>query len=203
MVHGDAAVSGQGVVYESLEMQDLVDYTTGGIIHIVLNNQIGFTTNPKQSRSSYYCTEIAKVVDSPVLHVNGDEPDILDRCMKIAVAYRNKFKKDFFIDIIGYRRHGHNEQDQPTFTQPLMYEKIKHKHSVYETYSKKLLEKGVVTVKDLNELKQLYTSQYEEDYKKVIADKHDHFKQDELEITKIRNPNNPEKKTGVSKVTLG
>jgi 2-oxoglutarate dehydrogenase E1 component len=102
-------------------MQDLVDYSTGGIVHIVMNNQVGFTTNPIQSRSSYYCTEIAKVVDAPILHVNADEPDLLDGCMKVAVEYRQKFKKDIFIDIIGYRRFGHNEQDQPFFTQPKMY----------------------------------------------------------------------------------
>ena len=89
-------------------MFDLNDMSTGGIIHIVLNNQVGFTTNPNQSRSSYYCTEIAKVVGSPVLHINADEPDVLDRCMRIAMAYRNKFKKDIYIDIIGYRRYGHN-----------------------------------------------------------------------------------------------
>lgn len=120
-------------------MQDLVDYTPGGIIHIVLNNQIGFTTPPKQSRSSYYCTEVAKVMDCPIIHVNGDEPDLLDRCMQIAVEYRYKFKKDIFIDIVGYRRHGHNEQDQPTFTQPLMYNKIKNKKNVFETYCEKLI----------------------------------------------------------------
>lgn len=102
-------------------MQDLRDYSVGGIIHLVLNNQIGFTTNPRQSRSAFYCTEIAKSIDVPVLHVNADEPDLIDKCVKIAVAYRAKFKKDFFVDIVGYRRHGHNEQDQPNFTQPLMY----------------------------------------------------------------------------------
>ena len=121
VVHGDAAICGQGVVYEAIQLEDLVDYGTGGIIHIVFNNQIGFTTLPTQDRSSYYCTEIAKVINAPVLHVNADVPDVLDKCIKIAVAYRQKFKKDIFVDIIGYRRYGHNEQDQPNFTQPIMY----------------------------------------------------------------------------------
>ena len=139
LIHGDAAVAGQGIVYESLEMQDLVDYSTGGVIHIVMNNQVGFTTNPWQSRSSHYCTEIAKVIGAPVLHINADEPDILDGCMQVAVEYRQKFKKDIFIDIVGYRRFGHNEQDQPFFTQPKMYEKIKNHPSVFELYSKKCI----------------------------------------------------------------
>ena len=113
-------------------MHDLNDYTTGGVIHLVMNNQIGFTTNPSQGRSSYYCTEIAKVIGVPVFHVNANEPALLDRCIRIAVAYRQKFKKDIFIDIVGFRRYGHNEQDQPSFTQPLMYEKIKKKATVYD-----------------------------------------------------------------------
>jgi 2-oxoglutarate dehydrogenase E1 component len=108
VVHGDAALAGQGIVYESLQLQDLVDYTTGGVIHIVMNNQVGFTTNPWQSRSSFYCTEIAKVIGAPIIHVNADEPDLLDHCMQVAVQYRQKFKKDIFIDIVGYRRFGHN-----------------------------------------------------------------------------------------------
>ncbi|CAM6002115.1 unnamed protein product [Sphagnum balticum] len=134
LIHGDAAIAGQGIVSESLGFQDLVDYTTGGIIHIVLNNQIGFTTDPYQGRSSYYCTEIAKAVDAPVIHVNGDEPDILDYSMRIAVAYRQKFKKDIFIDIIGYRRHGHNEQDQPNFTQPKIHALISDQKRDVEKY---------------------------------------------------------------------
>lgn len=108
IIHGDAAVAGQGVVYESIEMQDLKDYTTGGIIHIVMNNQIGFTTDPHQARSTYYCTEVAKVVGAPVFHVNADEPHLVDKCMEIAYEYRHKFNKDIFIDIVGYRKYGHN-----------------------------------------------------------------------------------------------
>lgn len=118
LIHGDAAIVGQGIVYECVEMQDLKNYTPKGIIHIVMNNQIGFTTNPEQGRSSYYCTEVAKVIGAPVFHVNANEPAILDRCIQIAIEYLFKFKKDIFIDIIGYRRYVHNEQDQSAFTQP-------------------------------------------------------------------------------------
>ena len=145
LIHGDAALAGQGIVYESLQLQDLVDYTTGGIIHIVMNNQVGFTTNPWQSRSSFHCTEIAKVIGAPIIHVNADEPDLLDHCMQIAVQYRQKFKKDIFIDIVGYRRFGHNEQDQPFFTQPKMYEKIKNHQSVFDKYSEKCIQTGALT----------------------------------------------------------
>lgn len=112
VIHGDAAIAGQGVVYESIEFEDLVDYGTGGVIHLVFNNQIGFTTLPKQDRSSYYCTEIAKIINAPVIHVNADVPDVLDKCVKIAIAFRQKFNKDFFMDVIGCRRYNHNEQDQ-------------------------------------------------------------------------------------------
>lgn len=176
MIHGDAAVAGQGVVWESLGFQDLVDYSPGGIIHIVINNQIGFTTNPSQSRSSYYCTEVAKAVDAPVIHVNADKPDILDKCMKIAVEYRQKFKKDIFIDIVGYRRYGHNEQDMPNFTQPLMYDKIKNHPNVFELYSQKLIQKGVIDAQGIKALHAEFTQHYEADYKKVISDQFDHFK---------------------------
>lgn len=131
LIHGDAAMSGQGIMYEAAQIQDLKDYTPKGIIHIVMNNQIGFTTGPSQGRSSYYCTEVAKVIGAPVFHVNADEPAFLDRCIRIAVEYRFKFKKDIFIDIVGYRRYGHNEQDQPFFTQPKMYQIIKNKPTLY------------------------------------------------------------------------
>ena len=111
LIHCDAAITGQGILYESLQFQGLIDYTTGGLIHIVMNNQVGFTTPPWQGRSSYYCTEIAKSIGAPVLHINADDPDLLDGCMQVAVAYKQKFKKDIFIDIVGYRKFGHTEQD--------------------------------------------------------------------------------------------
>lgn len=142
-------------------------------------------------------------MDAPVIHVNGDEPDILDKCMKIAVAYRQKFQKDIFIDIVGYRRYGHNEQDQPNFTQPLMYDRIKNKPNVYDTYSNKLLSKGVVTQEELKTIKDAFTKQYEEDYLKVISDKHDSFPVEELPINKINPPTLWGSTTGVPQKVLG
>ena len=121
VIHGDAAVCGQGIVYESLQMQDLIDYTSGGIVHVVENNQIGFTTLPTDQRSTLYCTDIAKTTQCPVFHVNADEPELVDKVMKLALDFRMAFNKDVFVDIVGYRRYGHNELDQPAFTQPLMY----------------------------------------------------------------------------------
>ena len=115
IIHGDAAVAGQGVVYECLQMSYPEHYDVNGVIHIVANNQIGFTTTPAEARTGLYCTNVAKSIQAPIIHVNSDEPELVSKCIKLAVAYRQKFKKDIFIDIIGYRRYGHNEQDQPAF----------------------------------------------------------------------------------------
>lgn len=121
IVHGDASVAGQGVVYEHLQMQQLKNYRVGGSIHFVVNNQIGFTTTPAEDRSTLYCTDIALSQDCPVFHVNADDVESVIKASKIAAEYRQKFKKDVFIDLQGYRKFGHNELDQPMFTQPLMY----------------------------------------------------------------------------------
>jgi len=180
-----------------------VDYGTGGVIHIVFNNQIGFTTLPNQDRSSYYCTEIAKIINAPVIHVNADVPDILDKCVKIAVSFRQKFHKDFFIDIIGYRRFGHNEQDQPNFTQPIMYDKIKNHPTSYEIFSKQLLERGVVTQEYIDNLRDDHLRKYDEDYKKVLAEKFDPIPpQYENPSSKIRPPTIWGSSTGVPKDVL-
>lgn len=200
LIHGDAAIAGQGIVYESAEMQDLKDYTPKGIIHIVMNNQIGFTTNPNQARSSYYCTEIAKVIGAPVFHVNANEPDVLDRCMRIAVEYRFRFKKDIFIDIVGFRRYGHNEQDQPFFTQPKMYEIIKNKPTLYEYYTAKLIEKGFLTKEEIDAKRNTYIKKYEEDYEKVLHEKYDKFTQEELALRTLKPVQTSS--TGVSKNVL-
>ncbi len=122
LIHGDAALAGQGVVYECLQMAYLNHYSNYGVIHVVANNQIGFTTTPAEARSSLYCTDVAKAIQAPIIHVNADEPEMVSEVMKIAVEYRQTFNKDIFIDVIGYRRYGHNEQDQPAFTQPMMYQ---------------------------------------------------------------------------------
>lgn len=125
LLHGDAAFCGQGVVFETMHLSDLPDYTTHGTIHIVANNQIGFTTDPRHSRSSPYCTDVARVVNAPIFHVNGDDPEAVMHVCNIAAEWRATFHKDVVIDIVSYRRNGHNEIDEPMFTQPLMYRRIK------------------------------------------------------------------------------
>jgi 2-oxoglutarate dehydrogenase E1 component len=124
LIHGDAAFAGQGVVYESLQFENLPNYSVGGTIHVVVNNQIGFTTTPHKSRSGLYCTDVAKCVDAPIFHVNADSMEDVRKVFRIAAEYRQKFHEDVVVDLIGYRKFGHNELDQPMFTQPLMYKKI-------------------------------------------------------------------------------
>lgn len=145
LVHGDAAFMGQGVVVETLNLSQLPAYETGGTIHIITNNQIGFTTNPEEGRSCTYSSGIAKVVRAPVLHVNADDPEAVIWCGMLAVEYRQTFKRDIVIDLIGYRRHGHNETDEPAFTQPLMYRKIAAHPTVLTSYAAKLLDNGTVS----------------------------------------------------------
>ncbi|XP_070070536.1 2-oxoglutarate dehydrogenase-like, mitochondrial isoform X2 [Drosophila takahashii] len=145
IIHGDASFSGQGVVYESMHLSDLPNYTTYGTIHIVSNNQVGFTTDPRFSRSSRYCTDVAKVVMAPIFHVNADDPEACIQCSRIAADYRNEFKKDVVIDIVGYRRNGHNEADEPMFTQPLMYQRIRKLKPCLLLYAEKLIKEGVLT----------------------------------------------------------
>lgn len=124
IIHGDASFAGQGVVYETMQMQSLNNYSVGGTLHIIVNNQIGFTTYPYMSRSGTYCSDLAKSIDAPIFHVNADSMDDVAKVFKIAAKYRQTFKHDVIIDLIGYRRSGHNELDQPAFTQPLMYKKV-------------------------------------------------------------------------------
>lgn len=146
LLHGDAAFSGQGVVAESLVLSTLEGYTTGGIMHIVVNNQVGFTTLPKDGRLGRYCTEFAKIIQAPVIHVNGDDVEKILMVAKMAESYRHKFQKDIIIDVICYRKYGHNEGDEPMFTQPVMYEKIKHKKSSVELYGEFLSQSGVLPI---------------------------------------------------------
>lgn len=124
LVHGDAAFAGQGVVFESLQMQDLKNYKVGGTIHIIINNQVGFTTAPGKARSGHYCTDVAKSIGAPIFHVNADSLEDVSKVFQLAAEYRQKFGKDIVIDLIGYRKMGHNELDQPAFTNPLMYKVI-------------------------------------------------------------------------------
>uniref|UniRef100_A0A1I7XCQ8 2-oxoglutarate dehydrogenase, mitochondrial n=1 Tax=Heterorhabditis bacteriophora TaxID=37862 RepID=A0A1I7XCQ8_HETBA len=143
LMHGDAAFSGQGVVMETFNLDDLPSYTTHGAIHIVVNNQIGFTTDPRSSRSSPYCTDVGRVVGCPIFHVNVDDPEAVMHVCNVASDWRKTFKKDVIIDLVCYRRHGHNELDEPMFTQPLMYQKIKQTVTALEKYQEKIITEGV------------------------------------------------------------
>ncbi|MFZ9660429.1 MAG: 2-oxoglutarate dehydrogenase E1 component [Chitinophagaceae bacterium] len=163
LIHGDASVAGQGIVYEILQMSKLEGYHTGGTIHFVINNQIGFTTDFEDARSSDYCTSLAAMIQAPVLHVNGDDPEAVVRCVEIAARYRQQFQSDVFIDMVCYRRHGHNEGDDPKFTQPHLYELIEKHQNPREVYTQFLLENGEPDAKDLaKEMEQKFWADLQE-----------------------------------------
>lgn len=151
LVHGDAAFAGQGVVAETLNLSKLKGYRTGGTVHIVVNNGIGFTTSPKDARSSHYATDVAKMVQSPIFHVNAEDPEAAVRVIELALAFRNAFKEDVVVDLICYRKHGHNEGDDPSYTQPLMYTRIKDKRNVRKLYTEALVNRGDITIKEAEE----------------------------------------------------
>jgi len=148
VLHGDAAFAGQGIVAETFDFSDLKGYKTGGTIHVIVNNQIGFTTSPNYSRSSPYCTDVAKMVMAPIFHVNGDDPESVVHVARIATEFRQKFRCDVVLDVICYRRFGHNEGDEPAFTQPLMYQEIAQHKSISNIYAKKLISEGVISEND-------------------------------------------------------
>jgi 2-oxoglutarate dehydrogenase E1 component len=148
LMHGDAAFAGQGVVAETLNLSQLQGYRTGGTIHIIVNNQVGFTTSPRYSRSSYYSTDVARMVQAPIFHVNGDDPEAVVRVARMAFQYREQFHKDVVIDMVCYRRRGHNEADDPSLTQPLMYSIIDQKRSVRKSYTEALIGRGDITVEE-------------------------------------------------------
>jgi 2-oxoglutarate dehydrogenase E1 component len=144
VIHGDAAIAGQGIVYEVAQMSKLPGYKTGGTLHLVINNQVGFTTNYLEGRSSTYCTDVAKTVLAPVFHVNADDPEAVVRVIEIAMEYRQQFGEDVYVDLLGYRKHGHNEGDEPRFTQPLLYKVIDKHPDPYQLYKQRLLHEGEI-----------------------------------------------------------
>ena len=160
LIHGDAAIAGQGVVAETFAMSQLRGFRTGGTIHFVINNQIGFTTMPHYGRSAPYCTEIAKIVQAPIFHVNGDDPEAVVHVCRLAAEFRNKFKTDIIVDMFCYRRAGHNEMDLPEFTQPLMYQKIKAHKTTLKIYEKKLIDEKIISIED--------SKKFEEEYKNFL-----------------------------------
>ncbi|HEX7926843.1 MAG TPA: 2-oxoglutarate dehydrogenase E1 component, partial [bacterium] len=159
LMHGDAAFAGQGIVPETLNLSQLEGYKTGGTIHIIVNNQIGFTTSPRHSRSFPYPSDVSKMLGVPVLHVNGDDPEAVLHVIKLAVGFRQFFHTDIVIDLVYYRRHGHNETDEPSFTQPLMYKYIKERPPTLELYGKKLVEQGMLTSAEVAEVANVYRKQ--------------------------------------------
>ena len=161
LVHGDAAFAGQGVVAETLNLSQLRGYRTGGTVHVVINNQVGFTTSPAAARSTLYATDVARMISAPIFHVNGDDPEACVRVAKIAMDYRRDFKKDVVIDLICYRRRGHQEADNPSFTQPVMYDIIDNKRSVRKLYTEALVGRGDITLDDAEEALRDFQSQLE------------------------------------------
>ena len=148
LLHGDAAFAGQGVVAETLNLSGLAGYRTGGTVHIVINNQLGFTTAPEAARTSVYPTDVAKMVQAPIFHVNGDDPEACVRAARLAFGFRQAFHKDVVIDMVCYRRHGHNEGDDPSYTQPLMYALIEAKRSVRKLYTESLVRRGDISLEE-------------------------------------------------------
>lgn len=161
LIHGDAALAGQGVVFETIQMEDLYDYTTGGVIHLVANNNIGFTTTPREARSGLFPTEIAKSISAPIIHVNGDCPEEVDWVSRLAVDWRKEFGKSIFIDIIGYRRYGHNELDEPLFTNPKMYQIISKHTPTYDLYQQKLISENIMSKEEAETITSDLLSEYD------------------------------------------
>ncbi len=169
LIHGDAAFAGQGVVAETLNLSQLRGYTTGGTIHLVINNQIGFTTTSDDARSSTYATDVARMIQAPIFHVNGDDPESCVRIIRLALDFRQVFNKDVVIDLLCYRVHGHNEGDEPTYTQPLLYKKIEGKRSVRKLYTELLLRRGEMMPDEAEQMLDDYRSQLQEAFNRVKA----------------------------------
>ena len=162
LLHGDAAFAGQGIVMETLNLAGLKGYRTGGTIHIIINNQIGFTTSPEAGRSTIYSTDVARMTQLPIFHINGDDPEAAYRALKIALDYRQEFNKDVVLDLVGFRRLGHNETDEPSYTQPLMYARVKAHPGVRTLYAQRLIKEGVYTEDEVNALIEERVRRYED-----------------------------------------
>tara|TARA_E500000331_G_C17247535_1_gene709672 strand:+ start:1 stop:2139 length:2139 start_codon:yes stop_codon:yes gene_type:complete len=173
LIHGDAAFSGQGLVPETLDLSELKGYRIGGTIHFIINNQIGFTTNPVNARSGPYCSDVALMIQAPILHVNGDDPEAVVHAARIAIEFRQKFNKDIVVDMFCYRRHGHNEGDEPAFTQPTMYKAISDHPSTREIYSKKLIKEKLISKEESEKYLLDWYARLEEEYKKANSYKPD------------------------------
>src|SRR2546425_10883249 len=162
LLHGDAAFAGQGIVMETLQLAQLRGYRPGGTIHIIINNQIGFTTSPEAGRSSIYSTDVARMTQLPIFHINGDDPDAAYRTMRIALDYRQKYKKDVVLDVVGFRRLGHNETDEPSYTQPLMYHRVKEHPGVRAKYATQLIREGLTDEDGVDQLIEERVRRYED-----------------------------------------
>ena len=179
ILHGDASVAGQGIVYETLQMSKLKGYAVGGSIHFVINNQIGFTTDFEDARSSHYCDSVAKTVEAPIIQVNGDDPEAVVYAVELAVEFRQKFKEDIFIDMVCYRKYGHNEGDEPRYTQPHLYGLITKHKNPRELYLDQLMTSGKIETKLATEMI--------EDYKQLLSDRFNNVRQKEMPV-KIKGP---------------
>jgi 2-oxoglutarate dehydrogenase E1 component len=204
VMHGDAAFAGQGLVYETLAMSQLIGYRTGGTIHVITNNQIGFTTVPAHAYSGLYCTDVAKSIQAPILHVNGDNPEAVVWCAQFAAEFRQEFACDFVLDIVCYRRHGHNETDEPAFTQPIMYKAIKDLKTTRTLYAEKLVAEGVLSQADAAGMWDGLMAKMEESY--AVAKEYKPNKADWLEghWSGLKQPDDQAEWTdGPTAVTLG
>ena len=201
VIHGDAAIATQGIVYEVIQMSQLPGYKTGGTIHLVINNQVGFTTNYLEARSSTYCTDVAKVTRSPVFHVNGDDVEAIVFTVKLAMEFRQKFHADVFIDILCYRKYGHNEGDEPRFTQPLLYKAIEKHRNPRDIYADRLAETGVMNPEETSKLNQEFDQYLEEKYKE--SEKIDKVKVRRFLKSEYTNFENPTKTDLIQPVKTG